>query len=484
MQRLIRRPATSRHWFLAITAMCIGVLALAAAPGAEAKKSSSLGRVKHFVVIYLENHSFDNLYGGFRGADGLNDADPAHTTQVDLAGNPLKCLPQVDPHLTSPPLPADACSTASGDAFDSHFLNAPFAIDPYVPLNQKTIDLVHRYYQNQVQIDGGRNDKFATVSDAKGLAMGHYDTSSLPLARYARRYTLADHFFQGAFGGSFLNHQWLITARTPVFAGAPADGGACDSHTVLDGNGLPTAGHDGSLTTASDGDYAVNTIQPLNAPFKAGTPDCKRLPPLAGQTIGDRLSDAGLSWAWYSGGWNDAVAGNPDPLFQFHHQPFAYFAKYAPGTPGRSHLRDESDFLAAAKDGRLPAVSFVKPIGAENEHPGYADVAGGEQHVVDLIHAVRRSPDWKRTAIVITYDENGGFWDHVPPPVADRWGPGTRVPTLVISRMARRGYVDHRTYDTTSILATIEHRFHLEPLSSRDAAAPDLRHAFKRAGRH
>ena len=143
----------------------------------------------------------------------------------------LKCLEQNDPHLTSPPLPADACSMANGDPFNSHFANAPFGIDHYVPLDKTTRDLVHRYYQNQVQIDGGKNDKFVAASDAKGLAMGVYDTANLPLARYAKRYTLADNFFQGAFGGSFLNHQWLIAARTPAFAGAAKDGGSCDIHT-------------------------------------------------------------------------------------------------------------------------------------------------------------------------------------------------------------------------------------------------------------
>ena len=248
---------------------------------------------------------------------------------------------------------------------------------------------------------------------------------------------------------------------------------------MLDANRLPVAGKDLPLTTKADGDWAVNTIQPFNPPFAAGTPDCRRLPPLDGATIGDRLTGAGIDWAWYSGGWNDAVAGHPDPLFQYHHQPFAYFANYAPGTAGRSHLRDESEFLAAARSGNLPAVSFVKPVGAENEHPGYADLSRGEQHTAALIEAVRSSHDWKKTAIVVTYDENGGFWDHVAPPVVDRWGPGTRVPTLVISPRARRHFVDHESYDTTSILATIERRYGLAPLSTRDAAANDLRHAFK-----
>ena len=456
---------------LFICAAVVACMALAA-PGASAKRPP-FKHIDHFVVLYLENHSFDNLYGTFPGANGLSNADPAHTLQVDLSGQVMSCLEQNDPLLTTP-LPADACSTAS-----SQFKNAPFSLDPYVPPDGKTRDLVHRYYQNQVQIDGGKNDKFAAASDAKGLTMGTYDTDNLPLAAYAKRYTLADNFFQGAFGGSFLNHQWLIAARTPVFAGAAKDGSSCDIHSVLDANGMPVTGKDLPLTTIQDGDWAVNTIQPVNPPFLAGTADCRRLPELTYANIGDRLTNAGIDWAWYSGGWNDAVAGHPDALFQFHHQPFAYFANYAPGAPGRSHLRDESEFMEAARNGDLPAVSFVKPIGAENEHPGYANLSSGERHAVDVIEAVRQSKDWKNTAVIVTYDENGGFWDHVSPPVVDRWGPGTRVPTLVISPRARRHFVDHESYDTTSILATIERRYGLAPLNDRDAAANDLRHAFR-----
>jgi acid phosphatase len=463
--------------------LAIGIVALALAapvPGASAKnvEVNGLQAVDHLVVIYLENHSFDNLYGGFKDANGLASADAAHAAQVQLDGTPYACLPQVDPHLTSPPLAADACSTANGAAFDSHFPNAPFGIDQYIPADQKTIDLVHRYYQEQVQIDGGRMDRFTAASDAKGLTQGFYDTTQLPLAKLAKKYTLDDEFFHAAFGGSFLNHMWFIAAQTPEFANADDTGGPCDLHTVLNpATGLPAK--DGQLTTAADGDWAINTIQPTTPPFAAGTVPCKQLPPLTFPTIGDELSAAGVSWAWYSGGWNDAVAGHPDPLFQYHHQPFNYFANYAPGTPGRSHLQDESDFLAAAKADTLPAVSFVKPLGADNEHPGYADVDRGEQHVLGLIEAVKHTRDWKHTAIVITYDENGGFWDHAPPPVVDRWGPGARVPTLVISPLAREHFVDHTLYDTTSILATIEHRWGLPALGSRDAAAADLSNSFR-----
>ena len=218
------------------------------------------------------------------------------------------------------------------------------------------------------------------------------------------------------------------------------------------------------------------TVYTVNAPHPSTLKDANLLmPPETMPTIGDRLPEKGISWAWYSGGWNDALAGNADPLFQFPHQPFAYVKQYAEGTEAkREHLKDEADLIKAIESNSLPAVAFYKPIGSENQHPGYADVASGDQHAADIISKIEQSPLWSSTVIVVTYDENGGFWDHVPPPVVDRWGPGLRVPTLIISPFARRGFVDHTFYDTTSILKMIETRFGLAPLGERDAHANDL----------
>ena len=130
------------------------------------------------------------------------------------------------------------------------------------------------------------------------------------------------------------------------------------------------------------------------------------------------------------------------------------------------------------RERRLPAVSFIKPIGIDNEHPGYTDVLTGENHTEELIQLIRASKYWKNTAIIITYDEHGGFWDHVAPSKRDIWGPGSRVPTIVISPFARRGFVDHTSYDTTAILSLIEHRFELGSLGGPDATAPDMEAAF------
>jgi phospholipase C len=481
---------------------------------------------------------------------------------------------QVDVNLTSPPL-TPTCTDTSGSpagTFSTHFTNAPFTIDDYIKPSDTTCppgnvfapngvpkgtglpggctrDLVHRFYQEQYQIDGGKQDRYVTGSDAVGLTMGHYDTRSLPIYRYLHsaghpRYAIADDFFQGAFGGSFLNHQWLVAARTPVWPGADNTGDASDLHSVVDSNGFPNASYplykptsavvDGALTASCNppagrgptppgtlcGDYAVNTIQPTYQPYAPGTAVARRLPPQTAPTIGDRLSAAHVDWAWYSGGWSNAdgdvgapgwTNGNgpkcsdpnalatavypncPDNLFQFHHQPLNYYASFAPGTAQRAqHLRDEAEFESLAAQStrscKLKSVSFIKPIGAENEHPGYASETNGSDHLVDLLQSIEGSACARNTMVIVTYDEFGGQWDHVSPPGQggaygphDAHGPGTRIPALVVSPMLPDYFVvDHTEHDTTSIAATIEHRYGLKPLSSRDAQVADLSSVFER----
>ena len=551
---------------LAVTAL---LAPFAGASGGGHHGGKGLYKIRHFVVIYQENHSFDNLYGGWERVDGVANADPAHTTQVNQAGTPYQCLLQIDVNLTSPPLAATCTNTTP--PFMSHFANAPFRIDDYIAPEDTTCpapgmsapngvpkgsglpggctrDLVHRFYQEQYQLNGGRQDRYVTGSDAVGLAMGHYDTRRLPVYEYLHArghpaYAISDRFFQAAHGGSFLNHQWLIAAATPVFYNARNDGSADDLHSQVDANGMPTsyplyaatrAVKDAELTVPCDserpaglacGDYAVNTIQPLYEPFQPGTAEEHRLPPQKGLTIGDRLSEKGVDWAWYSGGWSNAngdVGGPgwtngstpdtcadpqtatgavwpncPNALFQYHHQPFNYFEAYAPRTDARrQHLRDEVEFeaLAAAsrRRCRLKPVSFVKPIGAQNEHPGYASEHVGSEHLVDLLRTLQRSRCARDTMVVVTYDEFGGQWDHVPPPGQgaatpgphDEMGPGSRVPALTIAPGLRRPFsVDRASHDTTSIMATIEHRFGLPPVTARDAQVQDLSTVFGRRGR-
>ena len=419
--------------------------------------ASPLSQINHIVVIYQENWSFDSLYGKFPGANGIANAGN-NVIQLDRQGRPYATLPQALNTNLKPAQP------------DKRFPNdlpvQPFDLGQYASADQKIGDPGVGFYQEQYQIDGGRMDKFVAWSQNNngGLTMGYYDATNGPEGTLAQQYVLDDNFFHAAYGGSFLNAQWLICACTPVWPNAPTSMVA-----QLAPNG--TLLKDGAVTP--DG-YAVNTVYSIDTPHPTGINATHLLSLQTNPTIGDRLTQANVSWAWYAGGWNNATSGNPDKLFQYHHQPYVYYANYAVGTSGRTHLKDEQDFLAALQSNNLPSVSFVKPIGEENEHPGYASLQAGQQHVADLVNAVMHSQYWSNSLIIITYDENGGFWDHVSPPKLDRWGDGTRVPAIVISPFAKQGFIDHTQYDTTSILKLIETRYNLQPLSNRDAQANDL----------
>ncbi|MGB7543067.1 MAG: acid phosphatase [Burkholderiales bacterium] len=461
-----------------------------------------LAKIEHIVVIYAENRSFDNLYGLFPGANGIANAAPETYTQLDRDGKPLPHLPPVWKGDKPDP------------AFPANLPNRPFRLD--VPpinltLSVATRDLVHRFYQNQEQIAGGRNNLFAAVSDAGGLVMGYYDGSQLPMWKWAREYVLADNFFMGAFGGSYLNHFWLICACTPFDAAAPASARSqLDEESRLKRRpDSPQSALQGPPLFVLDGDatpdgYSVNTAQPPYQPSRirpaAGgdtrlaDPARHPLPPQTFKTIGDTLSAKGISWVWYAGAWSAALADGMQPSgkhaviyntghgasnFVPHHQPFNYFARFAPGTPDRDrHLQDYSDFVAAIERGALPQVTFYKPQGSLNEHPGYTDVLSGDEHIAEVVAKIKASPLWAKTAIIVTYDENGGFWDHVAPPEGDRWGPGSRIPTIIISPWAKRAYIDSTPYDTTSILKFITRRFDLEPLPGVRPMMGDLGNAF------
>ncbi len=464
---------------------------------------AGIDKIKTIVVIYAENRSFDNLYGAFPGANGLQSVNADQARQLDRDGMPLSELPPAWGGLT-----AKGVTPPVTEEQSAHLANGPFAIDDAGGFNQPisvtTRDLWHRFYQEQMQIDGGKNDKFAAWADSGGLVMGHYDGSKLPMWAVAQKYVLADNFFQGAFGGSFLNHFALICACAPIYPDAdksPAKPGiaAVDadgiSLTVADGSpksalgGAPKFVSDANLTPDF---YAVNTMQPpyqpsANKPAEGGDPAYadpmkpNALPPQTMTNIGDLLSQKSIGWAWYSGAWQAALDGNgggPVPNFQFHHQPFNYFADMAPGSAARAeHLKDGglggASFIKDVDDGKLPEVTFYKPQGNLNEHAGYTDVLSGDQHLADVVAHLEKSPQWPGMVVVITYDENGGFWDHVAPPKADRWGPGNRIPAMIISPFAKMGTVDHTEYDTTSILRLITARYDLpilDGIAARDAA--------------
>jgi acid phosphatase len=478
-----------------------------------------LDRIANVVVIYAENRSFNNLFANFPGALGapvtrdMKRRGLGFAPQKDRDGTVLAKLPPAWGGLT-----AAGQSPVVTQAQTTNVLpNAPFQIDSPTPawgapaVNNTIItrDLYHRYFENQMQIDGGLNDKFAAWGDSGGLVMGWFDGSRTAMWKVARDYTLADRFFQGAFGGSYLNHQYLICACLPVYPDAdtnPAHPSITELRTDADGKFLPELAladnspasaltgppvfkKSGNLTPKNylgDGSFhSINTMQPAFQPsYNPPTPDDTAglyatplepttLPPQTLATIGDLLATKGISWTWYSGGWNAALADRTKVYddasgnFQAHHQPFNYYAALDPKTHAAeraAHLRDYTDLVADAAAGKLPPVAFYKPIGTNNEHPGYASLAEGDAHIADLIAKLQASPQWAHMLVVVTYDENGGQWDEVAPPKADLAGPGTRIPAMIISPFAKRGFVDHTPYDTGSIARFITHRWSLPVL--------------------
>ena len=489
------------------------VIACSSNPTNQSNKNAynGLNKIQHIVVIYAENRSFDNLYGNFPNANGIKYATSETTLQLDTDNQPLSDLPPVwlEKKQHNDPNQADS-------SFPNLLINAPFELSSLGlghQLNDKTRDLVHRFYQNQEQINGGKNNRFAAVSDAGGLTMGYYDGSTLPMWKYAQQYTLADNFFMGAFGGSFLNHMYLVCACAPEFKNAPDQMRVhLDSNGRLSRaenspksaiNGPPEYLFDNAVTP--DG-YAVNTVQPPYQPSGL-TPQSLRmaefadthknpLPPQSIRTIGDALIEKNISWKWYAEGWDQALRDGiqaPDYernviyswqdgslKFQAHHQPFNYFKNFGPGTIERkAHLRDGDEFILDIEKGKLPQVSFYKPAGKNNQHPGYTNVLSGDQHVANIVAKIQASPQWNSTVIIVTYDENGGFWDHVSPPLGDRWGPGTRIPAIIISPLAKRNYIDHTTYDTGSIIKFISKRYDLKPVAGVRDFVGDLTNALE-----
>jgi acid phosphatase len=532
--------ASFRHAIAVVVALAIAFAPSQVRAGESEHGRDPLKRMKHIIVIYQENWSFDALYGNFPAANGLGRASATSLVQIDrLTGQPyLAQLGQTfdlvsgSLSLNTPPQPIN--NNVSPAVIDNRFPANLMTLLPYdlqadanLQPGDKTGDIVHRFWHEQSQINRGAMNKFVSWSDNPGLVMSYFDATNLPEGKLAQKYTLCDNFFHAAFGGSFLNHQFLVAARAPVYPNAPAN-----LQATLDASGElkldSTTGkivHDGTITPIGgksfadpsktfDNNYGVNTIfspnliptftnppTPTNPALLPSQNDSNPNDPVRPYipTIGDRLSDKGVSWKWYSGGWDNALVSSPsnpanngkvpanapvDPLFQWHHQAFAYYDNYAPWLNGQrnltsaAHLQDENNFFVDLENHSLPAVSFIKPLGPDNEHPGYASLLQGQQHVADIVKAVRDSGYWNSTLIIVTYDEHGGRWDHVAPPNNNGvWGDGARVPGLIIGKFAKRHYVDHTQHDTLSILKTIEERFGLQPLTAFDGGASSLKSA-------
>lgn len=370
--------------------------------------------IKHVVVIFQENRSFDNYFGTYPTAPGFHSLPntpavngiPAGSYNLDENGN------KVAPY---------------------HFTN-----------NDQTLDVNHGFDDMVKAYDNGKMDQFYAMSEkhTKGsgvIAMGYYDYNQLPAYwQYAQHFALADNWFQPVFGPSTPGALYLVAAQS----------GTKDQQ--IKGDPTPKNNFGGDKSAGLN----------YNLTYK---------------NIGDELTASNIPWGWYQGGY-----AAKDDSYSSHHNPFQYFQNYEDGKYN-NNLKDYNDLASDIDKGQLPAVTYVKAAYGEDEHPGTGNQStpAAEDFSVKTINKIMTSQYWKDTAVIVTYDESGGYWDHVAPPQVDAGpdglqGDGPRVPALVISPYAKKNYVSHVQYDTTSILKFIEWNFGVAALNNRDANASNI----------
>lgn len=351
--------------------------------------------IQHLLVMMQENHTFDNYFGTYPGADGL----PAG---VQMPVNPA------DPK--------------SGFVTPWH-------------IGTSTItDLSHNSATYIEQYDQGKMDGFVSALNELNqngkLAMGYYDGTDIPYYwNLAQNYVLFDHFFSSAKDGSTANHMYWVAGTMPQ---------------VQKGQQLS------SLLT--------------NVP-----------------TIFDRLQAAGVSWKFY--------VENYDPRINYRNQinqgnresqviwvPLLNFDRFLDDPALSSHIVDLSQYYVDLQQGTLPAVAYIVPSGA-SEHPPESP-SSGMRSVKNLVQELMRSTSWSSSAFILLYDDWGGWYDHVAPPQVDQAGYGARVPGLLVSPYARKGFIDSTQLDFTSVLKFIEANWNVSALTTRDANANNFLEAF------
>ena len=313
-------------------------------------------------------------------------------------------------------------------------------------------DIGHEWADAHTAMHDGRMDRFDLVSSAAEagggfLSMTQFAASDLPAYwSYAEHFALGDHMFSSVSGPSFPNHLYTVAAQ---------------SGSAITNPDSPRWGCDAGERVVVDVMDAQGNIT-------------KEYPCFDFQTVADSLEATGVSWRYYapSEGQDGYIWSALDAIR--HIRQTSLWAERV--VPYRQFLED-------AAGGSLPAVSWLIPPFEASEHPTVGRFAGtsrsvsvceGENWTVEQINAIMRGPAWPSTAIVLTWDDFGGFYDHVSPPAADQYGYGPRVPLLVISPYAKEGIVSHTVYEFASVLQMIENRFNLKPLGTRDAVANSL----------
>jgi phospholipase C len=315
--------------------------------------------------------------------------------------------------------------------------------------NRMPRDLGHGWVDAHVAIDNGKMDRFDLVQDGSidgdFLSMSQYLAADIPnYWSYAEHFALGDRMFSSLAGPSFPNHLYSVAAQS---------GGAIEIPVAPPPQPFPTWGCDADERT---------TVQVLDSNGAISTEfPCFNLP-----TVADALEAANVSWRYYA-----PQQGQPGYIWSA----LDGIAHIRFGPLWTERVAPSDQFATDAMNGALPAVSWLIPDMPVSDHPRSSlGMCAGENWTVQQINAVMQGPDWPTTAIVLTWDDFGGFYDHVVPPWADQFGLGPRVPLIVISPYVKEGVVSHTVYEVASVLQLIENRFNLSPLTNRDAEANSL----------
>jgi phospholipase C len=433
-------------------AACAAVLVLLLAGSARGEDAAPPERTKtpiqHFVALMQENHSFDNYFGTYPGAEGIPEGacmpiDPR--AEFQLGGRRWhygqrrsfeRFLRRREGRTYSDWArrhPDDA-ARVFGDARAQASAPRGGCIRPFHIGNRAVQDLGHTTRVFADQFAGGQMDGFVhaierDIGRIDRTVMGHYDDRDIPYYwNVADEYVLFDRFFTSAAGGSVWNHMFWVS-------GTP---GNYEADVIPDGG----FGHI--------------------------------------RTIFDRLEERGISWKFYVQNYDPTInfrsPGTGDRGSQLVWVPLLNYARFLDDPKLSRHIVDLAEYYEDLERGTLPAVSYIAPSGSSEHPPG--SIQAGQRFVRNLINALMRSSAWKSSAFSWTYDDWGGFYDHVRPPRVDPYGYGFRAPALLVSPYAKRGHIDSTTLDFTSYLKFIEHNWGLEPLAPRDRRANNLLSAF------
>lgn len=348
--------------------------------------------IQHTVFILKENHTFDNYFGTFAGADGATSGSVSTGQVVPLS------------HMADTSVPGLCNSWACA----------------------------------LLGMDADKMDRFDLIYGGALTAYTQLNAQDIPnYWAYARQFVLADRFFTSVHGPSLPNDFYTIAAQS----------GGVISNISDSGPGPPTCGGD---TTA--------TVQVMDSNGNI----TNQFPCFDFPTLADRLQSAGLTWKFYSDG----------TVTVFN------LINHIGNTPQfKDHLASSAQFVIDAQTGQLPNMSWVIPQIGADEHPQNS-ICAGENWTVNTMNALMQGPAWNSTAAFIAWDDFGGFYDHVSPPVLDQFGLGPRAPLLIISPYAKPGYISHTAYEHSSILKFVETRYQFQPLASRDSTASDMQDSF------